>query len=376
MAQKRRGRGEGSIEELPSGKWRAVLSHGIDSATGNRRKLQETFETKKDALAWLRDRQSEQGQGRLATAGKMTVAEWMTKWLEIKKGKVSDGSWDIHEQHVRLHLKPYVGSLQLSQLRPMHVADFYAKLNGAGVSAAMQSKVGTTFRMALKDAQRLQLLAGNPAAAVARPIASKPAIVVWNAEQVRRFLSALVGDRLESLFVLALDSGMRQGELFGLHWPEVDFDAGAISVTQALSERRHGFQLKAPKTKAGRRRISLTPETLAALNAHRQRMLSEGRNVKTGPVFVDTDGGFLRQNNVDSRNFSRAIKKAGVPAIRFHDMRHTSATLLLLGGVNIKAVSVRLGHSSITITLDTYSHFMPEMDAQAVQVVRKAIFAG
>src|SRR5262249_45311600 len=145
---------------------------------------------------------------------------------------------------------------------------------------------------------------------------------------------------------------------------------------QSLSWKGGSAQLKAPKAKAGRRRIALAPETVATLHEHRKAMLAEGRDVKTGPVFLDRASGFLRQNNLDTPNFARGIKRPNVPAMRFHDLRHSSATLLLLGGVNVKAVSIRLGHSSITITLDTYSHFLPEMDTQTVQVVRKSFFAG
>src|SRR5262249_10866832 len=146
------------------------------------------------------------------------------------KGKVSDGSWETHEQHVRLHLKPYLGTVLLAQLRPLHIADLYTKLAERGVSAALQAKIGTTLRMALKDGQRLHLLAPNPAGAVAKPKATRPEITIWNAEQVRKFLRATATDRLHALFVLALDSGMRQGELFGLHWPEVDFAGGSVLV--------------------------------------------------------------------------------------------------------------------------------------------------
>ena len=178
-------------------------------------------------------------------------------------------------------------------------------------------------------------------------------------------------ERLEALYVLAIDSGVRQGEAFGLHWPQVDFDGQAVIVTQSLEEKDGLFRLKAPKSKASRRRIALPSETLAVLNEHRQRMLVEGRDVKTGPVFVDTEGGYLRKNNLHRNSFSRIRQKAGVPRISFHGLRHTHATLLLLNGINIKAVSVRLGHSSVKITLDTYGHFLPEMDTQTIEVVRK-----
>src|SRR5262249_36955840 len=143
-----------------------------------------------------------------------------------------------------------------------------------------------------------------------------------------------------------LDSGLRQGEMFGLHWPELDLDAGAVRVTQTLSWRKNEPRLKEPKTKASRRRVLLSPGTVAVLRQHRERMEAEGHDVKEGLVFCDRKGGFLRPNNVVRRHFEPALTRSKVKPIRFHDLRHTSATLLLLDGVTVKAVSARLGHTS------------------------------
>lgn len=376
MARQRRGRGEGSIEELPSGKWRATLSLGFKPQSGKRDKRHVTAATKKEALAWLRAAQADQAKGMLAEPGKLTMAAWLTQWLELKKPKVEPRSWEPYEQHVRLHLTPLLGNLRLSNLRPMQIENMYSGLSTNGVSPALQRKIGTTLRMALKDAVRLQLLAVNPATVVTPPKATKPEIGVWNAEQARQFLASACGERLEALYVLALGSGMRLGELFGLHWPQVDFSGGAVAVIQTLEETKNGFRLKAPKSNAGKRRIAVTQETMFALNEHRQRMLAEGRDVKFGPVFLDTEGGYLRKNNLHQNSFARITKRAGVCRIGFHGLRHTHATLLLLNGINIKAVSVRLGHSSVKITLDTYCHFLPEMDVQTVGVVKKLLFSG
>jgi integrase len=210
--------------------------------------------------------------------------------------------------------------------------------------------------------------------AVDQPKAAKPEIGIWNAEEARQFLRAARGERLEALYVVALDTGMRLGELFGLHWPQVDFGGGAVFVVQALEETQGVFRLKEPKSKAGRRRIALAPATMAALHDHRKRMLVDGVDVKKGPVFVDTRGGFLRRGTLHANSFARITKRSGVPEIGFHGLRHTSATLLLLHGINVKAVSVRLGHASVQITLDTYGHFLPEMDTQTVAVVEKILF--
>src|SRR5262249_52540567 len=279
-------------------------------------------------------------------------------------------------QHVRLHLKPALGSLALAAFRPVHASDLYAALDTSGVSAAMRAKVATTLRAALEGAVRLQLVPVNHALAVSKPRGTRrPAVHPWDADQARAFLEKAAADRLSALYVLALDTGMRQGELFGLHWPEVDLDAGALRVIRSLQDRNGILRVKAVKTPTSRRRLRLTPSCVADLREHRERMRGEGRDVEAGPVFVDTAGGFLRKENLRRESCAPVFKRAGVPAIRFHDLRHTHPTLLLLNGINVKAVSVRLGHSTARITLDTYSHFMPEMEEQTVATVER-IFGG
>lgn len=372
MSGKRRGRGEGNIEALPSGKFRAVLSCGR-GANGKRRKQSRTFDTKREAASWLRDRLSEQSKGTLADPGRWTVASWLESWLADRKGAVEARTYDGYESHCRLHITPHLGPLPLAQLRPIHVQEMFAAMAKAGASGTLRHHVAATLRAALKRAVAVQLLASNPALAVGKPRMPRrgESVRVWDAGQAARFRAAVAGDRLSALFVLALDSGMRLGELLGLHWPEVDFAGGAVRVVRALSQRRRERTLKEVKTPCSRRRIGLPGCTMAALAAHRERMRSEGRDVDAGPVFLGRAGGLLWREHVRGRCFRPAVKRAGVPAIRVHDLRHTHATLLLLNGVNVKAVSVRLGHSSAQVTLDLYSHWMPEMDGQICGVVER-----
>jgi integrase len=202
-------------------------------------------------------------------------------------------------------------------------------------------------------------------------------------ERCNRFLIAARKDRLYALYVLAIDSGMRQGELFGLQWPDVDFTTGAVHVLRSLEEINGRLRLKEPKSGRGRR-IELSRITLDALHDHRKQMLAEGH--AAGPVFCDQHGGFPRKGNVLRRSFWKIIDRANtkgkmeaeekvqaaaptalLPRIRFHDLRHTAATLLLLANVNAKIVSERRGHASIQLTLDTYSHVLPTMQKQAAE---------
>jgi integrase len=198
---------------------------------------------------------------------------------------------------------------------------------------------------------------------------------VNDASQVTRFLGAAKEDRLYALYVLALDSGMRQGELVALQWADVDFTAGSVVVQRSLEEINGKLRLKDTKSAKGRRRIELSRFAQDALHEHRKAMLAEGKDVRTGPVFCAPEGGWLRKGNFLRRSFWPCIESANqktraaaveagtqppddLPVIRFHDLRHTCATLLLLADVNVKVVSERLGHASIQLTLDTYSHEM------------------
>jgi integrase len=222
------------------------------------------------------------------------------------------------------------------------------------------------------------LIPKNVAALVPLPkrAGSKRMVHPLEGTQPDRLLAAVASDRLYALYVLALDSGMRQGELFGLLWPDIDFDRREISVQRSLKQRKGVMELKDTKTAHGRRRIRLTYVTLEALQEHRRRMLAEKRDVKTGPVFCNTAGTWLCRSNFTLRSFNPALsragllaerKQAGKPKLRFHDIRHTCATLLLIEDVNAKIVSERLGHSRIEITLNVYSHVLPTLQERAAE---------
>jgi integrase len=310
----------------------------------------------------------------------MALGEYLRRWLEnAAKEKVQPKTWDRYEQLVRLHLKPVVGGIMLPKLRAYDVECCYKAMARNGASPRTVQISGVVLHAALKDAVRLGMVPFNAASGIARPRPAKVEMRAWDREQALRFLDAAKEERLYALYVLALDTGMRQGELLGLQWPDVDFDGGFLQVCRSLEDRGGRLRLKEPKTRRSRRRVSLSRFTLDALLAHRKAMLAEGN--ARGHVFCDTQGGWLRKSNVVRRSFLPAIARANakeeadslregreprpLPKIRFHDLRHTCATLLLLADENVKVVSERLGHASVTLTLDTYSHVLPEMQRRA-----------
>lgn len=369
----RRGRGEGNLEQLPSGKFRAVLSAGIDPVTKKRVKLQETFDRKKDALTWLRGKLDEQARGRLATAGKTTVGEWLDTFLARKKETREGGTHGFYRDIADSLIRPVLGPVLLAKLHKRDVERWQAQLTKDGKSADRRRKAALVLRIALNEAIRDDLIATNPATKVEKPKAEHKEQQVFDTDQAKRFIAATAGYRMAAYYVLALDSGMRPSELLGLNWGDIDRTAGVVSVKRALEFTKGEFKLKPPKSKAGLRRILVTPKTVEVLREHRSRMAEEGQNVESGLVFPTRTGGFQSQPTMYRRSFLPILKKAKLPQVRPYTLRHTSATLLLARGVSILVVSRRLGHERIETTLKHYGHALPEMESMAVDAMREIL---
>jgi integrase len=378
-SRKRRGRGEGGIFQRADGTWTASISLGYDD-TGKRKRRVVYGSSKKDVQDKLRNLQNANATGQLTDAGALTVSEFLARWLEnTAKPRVQPKTHLRYEQLVRLRINPALGGVRLSKLVPLHIEQLFAGLGRDGVSARGQQMVGTMLHTALRDAVRLRLIPFNPASEIAKPRPRKQEMQIFDSAQVARFLESAQEDRLYAMYVLAVDSGMRQGELFALQWADFDFTTGSVQVQRSLEEINGHLRVKEPKSGRGRR-IELSRFTLDALHDHRKRMLADGN--LAGPVFCDLTGKWLRKGNVLRRSFWKIIERANkaekeaektkVPAvplkrIRFHDLRHTSASLLLLADVNVKIVSERLGHANIQLTLDTYSHVLPTMQKRAAE---------
>lgn len=359
--RRRRGRGESSIYQRADGAWCASVSAGYDGH-GKRRRRVVYGKTKREVQEKLR----EEHPGGFVEVTRLTVGEFLSTWLKTTaKIAVQNSTHTRYEQIIRLHLMPYIGGIRLQKLAPFHVAELYHEQERAGVSLRNRELSGVVLQTALGHAVRLKVIPFNPCLDIDKPRPAKREMTVWDRAQADAFLKAATADRLYTLYVLALMTGMREGELFGLEWSDVDFDNGAVMVQRTLEEVGGKLRTKEPKTAKSRRRIDLPAFAVEALHEHRKRMLAEGH--AAGPVFCDADGGYLRRPNVARRSFQPIMEKAGVPSIRFHDLRHTAATLLLGAGENPKVVSERLGHATVTITLDTYSHVLPTMQKAAAE---------
>jgi integrase len=364
MARKRRGRGEGSIFEREDGQWVGSISLGYDGQ-GRRRRPTVYGDTKAEVIEKLRALQNETGH-LPAEVKQLTVGQYLKAWLEEIKASRKHTTHDRYSLLVDRQMIPHIGTMKLVKVSTLHVEQFFTDLRQAGESDWTVHHVAVVLGTAMKTAVRKGLLLVNPLSMVTKPRLPKSETTFWDQAQARTFLAAAEGDRLFALYPLAFTTGMREGEMFGLQWPDIDFAQGFLTVRRLLEEVRGKFALRDPKTDPSRRRIDLPHLALQALADHRKAMLAEGQDMQ-GLVFCDTDGGPLRRSNVARRSFFKIIARAGLPKIRFHDLRHSAASLLLAAGENPKVVQERLGHSRIETTLNIYSHVVPTMQQEAAR---------
>ncbi|MCI0464799.1 MAG: site-specific integrase [Gemmataceae bacterium] len=357
--KKRRGRGEGSLYQREDGLWVGSIVVGYNPETGNARRKVVYGNTKEEARKKLLDLQQKSLAGQLG-ASTMTLKSCLEFWLDVVvRVKVDPGTYALHRQRVKDYILPYLGHVRLAGLTPFMVAQWYQDLEKEGRSADLRNKVGQLLRRCLKHAVGFGLLHDNVAMKLPLPKVDVEEMRPLDEGQVKRFLTVAVKNRLYPLYLLAIDSGMRQGEIIALEWTDIDFESGIVSITKsARGGEKGGVRIKEVKTKASRRRIKLARRTLEALAALRQK--SKGRL-----VFPNRKGKHLLKSNLRV-SFKRLLRKAELPEIRFHDLRHTHATLALLRTKNIKAVSARLGHADIRVTLETYAHFLPVMEDELV----------
>lgn len=295
----------------------------------------------------------------------------MDDWLrDVVKPSVREWTYRGYEVHVRRHIKPAIGRIALERLEPGQVQAFLNERLASGLSAKSVRYLRGTLRTALNQAMRWGFVARNAAALADGPRVPRFEIAPFTPEEARRFLAAIKGHRLEALYAVALALGLRQGEALGLRWQDVDLEMGYLRVSKQLQRVDGKFELVEPKTARSRRTIVMPPIVVNAWREHKQRQLAERpadyQWNPPGLVFTRTDGEPL-DGTVVTHDFHRVLDRAGLFQRRFHDLRHSCATLLLAQGVPARVVMDVLGHSQIAITMNTYTHVIPELRHDAAQ---------
>jgi integrase len=384
----------GSVRQAANGSWFCVVdvdSDKLDPETGKPKRKQTRrrgLPTRKAAQAELTRILTSLEQRVYVAPKRQTVAAFLTEtWLPGIAHTIKAATLHSYRRNVRLHVagRP-VGRRQLQDLTPADLSGLYGQLLAGDAEHRKLSPrsvryVHTIVHRALRDAVKWQAVVRNPAeAADPPPPSSSPEMHTWSGAELGRFLAYVAADRLAGGWWLLATTGMRRGEVLGLRWSDVDLDAGSLRITRTLittgSRRRGepGMAWGTPKTAKGRRSVALDPATVTALRQHRKRQLAErlaaGEAYDDGDLVVCLADGTPVHPKTMSYTFEREIRRAGLPPIRLHDLRHTHATLALRAGVHPRVVQERLGHANVSITLDTYSHV--DLDMQAAAAARVA----
>lgn len=360
--------------------WVIAIERGRDPITGRRLRDMHSFHgTRREA-----DRERTRllhalAVGTYAEPSKETLGEYLQRWLrDHARHAVAPQTFERYEQISRLHLQPMLGAHRLTELRPKHIAEAEAAWRDSGLSPRTCVHHHRVLHDALEQAVRWQLLQSNPAHAIKPPRAEQREMKVLDVEQASALLEALRGSQLEAPIVTALFGGLRVGELLGMRWQDLNLSAAQLSIQQTAQRATGaGVVFRPPKTHRSRRAITLPAVTVDVLRQQRARQLEQ--RLQAGPawhqtdlVFTDALGRPIDENGL-RRAFYEVLAGAGLPRIRLHDLRHTMATLMLAQGEHPKVVSERLGHATVGITLDLYSHVLPGLQAAAADRLAAAL---
>jgi integrase len=373
---KKRGNGEGSITYRKK-EGRYMARYTVHTAGGPKRKTLYG-RTRAEVSSKLAKAMVDREGGFHFNDEDVAVGEYLDRWLsDSVRGTVRASTYERHEGIIRTHIGPALGHIKLKNLTPAHVRSLHREKLDDGLAPATVRKIHSTLHKALSQAVSDGLIPRN-AAAIKAPRPAPGEIHPLSPDEARMFLEAAQGERFEALYVLAVTTGLRRGELLGLRWKDVDLESGVLRVGNALVREGGRYRLGETKTRRGHRSIRLTFQAVSALGAHRKRQLEErmrfsGLYKDHGLIFATQRGTPVNPENLVKRSFKPLLQQAGLPEIRFHDLRHTCATLLLGGGVHPKFVQELLGHATIAMTLDTYSHFLPSMGDQTARAMEDTL---
>lgn len=367
---KHRGNGEGTISQRKDGRWEARVSQGFMDGKPRRKVIYG--KTRKEVADKLKVALHDVHRGLPLPDERVSVEIYLKRWLaDVANPTLRTGSYENYERKIRLHVLPHVGRLPLAKLGPQELSSLYAKLLAKELAPATVQYIHAILHRALDQAARWNLIPRNPADLVDAPRPGRHEVCPLSPEQVSTLFAAASGDRLEALYVVAVTGGLRLGEILGLRWADIDWDVGTLQVRRSLTRTKaKGLGFSEPKTAKGRRSVALPAFAIDALRHHKARQNEEKmlhRDVWDDGdlIFPNEVGRPIERQNLIRRSFKLLLKKAELPDVRFHDLRHTAATLLLRLGEHPKVVQERLGHATIAVTMDIYSHVMPDLQRDA-----------
>lgn len=361
--------GQTGIRKLASGRYRARYFAGYDSK-GNRRYPARTFDLFSNAVKWRASKVNEKTSGRRFEIHRMTVAQWLDRWLEIKRQSLRENSLAMYRQSLDAYVKPEIGNIKLARLRPLHVEGMQAALLKR-VSGSTVASARTLLYGAMEKAVELELIPTNPVKTQA-PKRNPQNRYEVSIDEALRFEDACKGSRFELCFILALKTGLRPEELLGVTWSDLDLGGrGVVHVRRVVHKLEGGgWRWHEPKSKHGVRSVVFPGELAARLAEYRRRQLEEkmrmGQHWQNNDLVFATSVGTPIRLSVLHNEFKKILKSAKLPAkIRVYDLRHCFVTVSLIAGVDVKTVSREAGHSQVAFTLQTYGSVLAEMHEAA-----------
>ncbi len=364
-------RDQGSIRERSKGRWEIRVELGLSPAGKRRRKIVQFRGNKTEATRHLRELLTAQDKGLSLDTTKATVEQFLEKWLtDYAETNTGPRTVEGYREKIRGYIVPHFGSVLLVKLTPQHIQSLYSAMLGRGLSPRTVLHTHRILREALSHGLKWDMLMRNVCDSVDPPKPRRREMTALDFPDVQRFLDVAVVSPYGPLFFLAVYTGLRRSELLGLRWSAIDLVHKNMSITETLQlVKGRGLVSLEPKTSRSRRLVSLAPDASALLSGLKIKQREQAEALEMGwseswYVFCHLDGSPFYPNTV-SKRFSELVKKAGVPKLRLHDLRHTHASLMLKEGVNPKTVAERLGHASVVITLDTYSHVLPGLQEEA-----------
>jgi integrase len=369
---------KGSIKERSPGKW-AIIIEARDAA-GNRKRRWHTFHgTKREAQRRCAELVAETKGGAATSPDRVTLAQYLDRWLDHQRNLISPKTFERYEQMARVNLIPVIGTKPLAKVVPMVISGAYASMLSGGLSACTVQHCHRLLSQALKQAVQWRMLPENPCSHVKPPRVERREMSIWDPATMARAIDLSRDWQCGIPILLASLCGLRLGEIAALRWRNVDLDRSLIAVVEAVEQTKSGCRVKPPKSGKGRA-VSLPCLAVTELASWRVRQSEELLEIGIRPdgdtTVVTTGTGTMVQPNSIYHSWVRFLADTGLPRIRFHDLRHSHATALLSAGVHPKIASERLGHARVGITLDVYSHCLPNLQEQAVAAIDVAFSGG
>ncbi len=361
----RRGKNEGSIYKRKNGSWRAQVS--IDG-----KRLSYTADSRAECNDWLRRTMNLVDQGMTFQSRNLSLQEYLQDWFRVKKTTIKPKTAYDYERNINKYLIPKLGNIKLKDLTTYQVTRFYTKLIDNEIGTRTVHYAHSILRSALQDAVRSGIIGRNPCIGAMLPRRSQKEMQVLTETQVTQFLIVAEVSRYKALYQLAITTGMRYSELIGLKWTDIDWEKGTVKIQRQLQYiPKKGYKFTEPKTRSGTRTIMIGETTLKILNEHHKKYASQDKSGEN-LIFINGIGTMIYFKRF-YKDFKRVLRNANLPEIRFHDLRHTAATLMISNGIPVLIVSKILGHSQPSVTMNIYAHASVEMQSEAVKLMENLV---